>query len=460
VLEIPFIKPTSQATDALQSAGRRQTATQRDDANDNATFDTAYDASEEDAVAETAADGQTQAKDDGAGEGSDADNAEKDQGQAKDASTQDADSLGNDAGDMKTDFIEAGGGAVAARGTEAKESKGDATEAPRLDRKPNPETARALETKPNKSETATDTQSKTAAKPSPLETVLAAKVAETGAKAQSGRDNSVVQQLSETAPAKGAASDIAAARALAATTDKSVARTDAATAQMLSSEFSKKLETTLDERRARSEGLVRSDSAALATAPKQAPPATTLLPKAPAIETLKVADVSDTTKPVVADVDGALPAETRTTGTTSAPTFGQVLARAETPGLMARQMAEALQRLPDKPVEIALNPRELGRVRMSISAAEAGITVNVLAERPETLDLMRRNIEQLTVEFEAIGYSNINFAFAEGEAQQSFSEEADSGSSSDRSVVNLEIDDEDVPRTAQMQVATGVDIRL
>lgn len=86
-----------------------------------------------------------------------------------------------------------------------------------------------------------------------------------------------------------------------------------------------------------------------------------------------------------------------------------------TASLVGRQMAEALQKLPDKPVELALSPEELGRVKLSISAAETAITVNVLAERPETLELMRRHIEQLAREFQALGYDNIRFAFAEGQ---------------------------------------------
>lgn len=155
-----------------------------------------------------------------------------------------------------------------------------------------------------------------------------------------------------------------------------------------------------------------------------------------------------------------VPVESRPVATSSPTTFGQIFARAETPGLIARQMAEALQRLPDRPVEIALNPRELGRVRMSISAAETGITVSMIAERPETLDLMKRNIDQLTVEFESIGYSNINFAFAEGEAQTGFTDPKDADSDAAPAVITLEMQDDDLPSLSQVRISDGVDIRL
>ncbi len=88
------------------------------------------------------------------------------------------------------------------------------------------------------------------------------------------------------------------------------------------------------------------------------------------------------------------------------------LARPEIPRHIAEQMASAAQRLSDrKPIEIALNPEELGRVRMSLSAAEGGMVVTVLAERGETLDLMRRHIAQLAAQFRDIGYDDVSFSF-------------------------------------------------
>jgi hypothetical protein len=144
----------------------------------------------------------------------------------------------------------------------------------------------------------------------------------------------------------------------------------------------------------------------------------------------------------------------------SSPALTQTLARADTPGLIGRQMAEALQRLPDKPVELSLNPQELGRVKMSISASEAGITVSVLAERPETLDLMRRHIDQLTREFQSIGYQNISFAFAEGQAHQNpdknNSEKPNHKSGQSETVV----EGAEVPNVVKLGVTTGLDVRL
>ncbi|MGB7240575.1 MAG: flagellar hook-length control protein FliK, partial [Sulfitobacter sp.] len=94
------------------------------------------------------------------------------------------------------------------------------------------------------------------------------------------------------------------------------------------------------------------------------------------------------------------------------------LNRSETPVMIGRQMAEAIRQLPGGPVELALNPEELGRVRLSIATSEAGIVVNVLAERPETLILMRRNIDQLAAEFHSLGYGQIDFSFDGGQSNE------------------------------------------
>ena len=161
------------------------------------------------------------------------------------------------------------------------------------------------------------------------------------------------------------------------------------------------------------------------------------------------------------NIDALSAPESRSSLSTATAPLNQLLSRADTPVAIARQMAEALQKLPDRPVEISLNPKELGRVRMNISAAEAGITVTIVTERPETLDLMRRNIDQLVREFQSIGYTDINFAFSEGETQQGFGDDSD-----DRgSVASTQLEIFDTEETldsnqTKMHAQTGVDIRL
>lgn len=92
-----------------------------------------------------------------------------------------------------------------------------------------------------------------------------------------------------------------------------------------------------------------------------------------------------------------------------------ILARTELPPNIASQIAVALQKGGDKPIEIALNPPELGRVRMVLNASEAGMVVQVLTDRTDTLDLMRRNIDDLGRALTDLGYEDLSFAFGQSD---------------------------------------------
>ena len=184
------------------------------------------------------------------------------------------------------------------------------------------------------------------------------------------------------------------------------------------------------------------------------------VPNGAQVNQLTLAENSDAKVTSVFDLDAGTSWDARSTTQSTSQTLLQTIARAETPAMIGRQMAEALQRLPDRPVEISLNPRELGRVRMNISTAEAGITVSVLAERPETLDLMRRNIEQLASEFQALGYESVDFAFSQGEARQEFDEHASENDGNQSSQLEL-LPVEDAPTITPVTApVTGLDIRI
>ncbi len=75
-------------------------------------------------------------------------------------------------------------------------------------------------------------------------------------------------------------------------------------------------------------------------------------------------------------------------------------------------IANAARALSDRPIELTLNPEELGRVRMTLHATEGGMTVQLAIERPETLDLLRRNIDLLANDLRQAGYERLSFAFA------------------------------------------------
>ncbi len=81
---------------------------------------------------------------------------------------------------------------------------------------------------------------------------------------------------------------------------------------------------------------------------------------------------------------------------------------------IAAQISQAAQPLPDRPVNITLNPEELGRVRLEFIPDKNGMVVSITAERPETLELMRRHIETLAQDLRNLGHRDVSFSFNQG----------------------------------------------
>ncbi len=79
-----------------------------------------------------------------------------------------------------------------------------------------------------------------------------------------------------------------------------------------------------------------------------------------------------------------------------------------------RQLAEAIIGAEDGQVELQLEPEELGRVSFNVKHSDQGITLHITADRPETLELLRRHAEQLARYLQEHGYQNSSFSFAGG----------------------------------------------
>lgn len=82
------------------------------------------------------------------------------------------------------------------------------------------------------------------------------------------------------------------------------------------------------------------------------------------------------------------------------------------------QLSDAARRLADGPVEISLSPEELGRVRMSLTGTDTAMSVQILAERPETLELIRRHIELLAADLREQGFTDLSFSFSGGDPSE------------------------------------------
>ena len=79
---------------------------------------------------------------------------------------------------------------------------------------------------------------------------------------------------------------------------------------------------------------------------------------------------------------------------------------ANAPNLVAQQIAAALQDRGNEvgqPIEVALDPPELGRVRLQMAEMAGVLTLTIHAERPETAELMRRHLDLLAQEFSDAG---------------------------------------------------------
>ena len=90
-----------------------------------------------------------------------------------------------------------------------------------------------------------------------------------------------------------------------------------------------------------------------------------------------------------------------------------------------QQLAMAIRRSEGGEIEIALDPEELGKVRLTLTPHDTRVAVSVMVERPETLDLIRRHIDALTNDLRQQGYSQVAFDFAQGQNQQGHKSQAD-----------------------------------
>ena len=68
----------------------------------------------------------------------------------------------------------------------------------------------------------------------------------------------------------------------------------------------------------------------------------------------------------------------------------------------------------DRQIELRLDPVELGAVSILLQGSEDALVVRITAERPDTLDLMRRNSDQLLAELRAAGIGDAQMSFDMG----------------------------------------------
>lgn len=128
----------------------------------------------------------------------------------------------------------------------------------------------------------------------------------------------------------------------------------------------------------------------------------------------------------------------------------------ETVRHVANQLAVVMLDPSGATTEISLNPEELGRVRLHMSTADNAITLTVSAERQDTTDLLRRNIETLAQEFRDLGYSDVSFAFGHGRSPDDPQNNADQSAA----MVDEDVAETVMPLATDAVTSAGLDIRL
>ncbi|MFQ6546880.1 flagellar hook-length control protein FliK [Aestuariibius sp. 2305UL40-4] len=107
--------------------------------------------------------------------------------------------------------------------------------------------------------------------------------------------------------------------------------------------------------------------------------------------------------------------------------------------------------------EIVLDPEELGKVRLTLTQTDGRTVLIVEAQRPETIDLMRRNLDELTAEFSDAGYANLSFDFRDSPQDWN---DRDSGTMTAFEAEDFETG-EDLPNDlAVLTMADRLDLRL
>lgn len=129
-----------------------------------------------------------------------------------------------------------------------------------------------------------------------------------------------------------------------------------------------------------------------------------------------IAHNSIETKPIIETANGFSEVRfdsTLDTKQTTLTSLSTTVARPDPTSRVPRQIADAIHArvTSERVIEISLNPAELGRLKLSITPAENGIVINIIAERSEITDLIRRNLNDLEQAFSEMGHENITFSF-------------------------------------------------
>ena len=132
---------------------------------------------------------------------------------------------------------------------------------------------------------------------------------------------------------------------------------------------------------------------------------------------------------------------------------------------VTRQIVDAIHAriTAEKVIEVSLNPAELGRLKLSLTPAENGLVINIMAERAETIEMIRRNLSDLEQAFSELGHENITFSFDQNggftdQSQPDHTESAANNIELPIQIVATPIPND--PSHRDLKITSGIDIRV
>ncbi len=105
-------------------------------------------------------------------------------------------------------------------------------------------------------------------------------------------------------------------------------------------------------------------------------------------------------------------------------------------------------------IEVALKPEDLGRLAIKLEHTANGTNIVFIAERAETQDLMRRQMEFLHQQFKNLGHENLTFTFTSPQDQAL----GDGDHSEDTET--LKSNETEMLLAVNLPVSSGLDIRI
>ncbi len=84
---------------------------------------------------------------------------------------------------------------------------------------------------------------------------------------------------------------------------------------------------------------------------------------------------------------------------------------------ISAQLPALITKAEKQTIELRLDPPELGRVTIHLTTNDQQVTAQIIADRPDTVDLMRRHAELLTATLARAGFSQADLSFQQGQSQ-------------------------------------------